>query len=85
MVSEKERAHPDVVSTLHQISVTRDELLKIPEIQVNFNTTKRIADSMVDMYKSLLSDLEKAKVLKAMNVTNVSVLEHAQISPMHKK
>ena len=85
MVSEKERAHPDVVSTLHQISVTRDELLKIPEIQVNFNTTKRIADSMVDIYKSLLSDLEKAKVLRAMNVTNVSVLEHAQISPLHRK
>jgi uncharacterized protein involved in exopolysaccharide biosynthesis/Mrp family chromosome partitioning ATPase len=85
MLSEKERAHPEVVATMRQISVMRDELLKIPEIQVNFNTAQRVADSMVDMYKSLMSDLEKAKVLKAMNVTNVSVLEHAQISPIHKK
>lgn len=85
MVAEKEIAHPEVVNKLRQITAMKNELLKIPEIQLNYNTTKRVSDSMIDMYKSLLNDLEKAKVLKAMNVTNVSVLEHAQISPMHRK
>lgn len=85
MVSEKEAAHPDVVATLRQIAAMRNDLLKIPEIQINYDTTKRITDSMVDTYQSLLSDLEKAKILRAMKVTNVSVLERAKISPLHKK
>lgn len=85
MVSEKEMEHPDVAAALRQIAAMRSELLKIPEIQINYNTIKRISDSMVDTYKSLLSDLEKAKILRAMNITNVSVLERAQISPLHKK
>lgn len=85
MVSEKEAAHPDVVATLRQITAMRNDLLKIPEIQINYTTTRRIADSMVSVYQSLLGDLEKAKVLRAMNMANVSVLERAQITPLHKK
>jgi len=85
MLPEKEREHPDVLSTLRQITLLRRELLKIPEIEVNHSTTRRIADNMVSIYKSLLNDLEKAKVLKAMNITNVSILARAQISPIHKK
>ncbi|MBF0557623.1 MAG: AAA family ATPase [Nitrospirae bacterium] len=85
MSIEKKEEHPDVRAALEQIAAIRNELKDIPTKQIELSRLQRINTAVLGVYTSLLSDLEKAKVLKAMSITNMRVIEAAQIPPADKK
>lgn len=85
MSIEKKEEHPDMRATMQQIASIRGELKDIPSRQIELSRLQRINTAMVGVYTSLLSDLEKAKVLRAMSITNMRVVEEAQIPAADKK
>lgn len=76
---EKKEGHPDIKTALGQIAFIKKELKEISGRQVQLTKLQRINTAMLNLYTSLLSDLEKAKVLRAMSITNATVLERAEI------
>jgi uncharacterized protein involved in exopolysaccharide biosynthesis len=85
MSIEKKDEHPDLKAALEQIAAIKNELKDIPTRQIELSRLQRINTAMLNVYTTLLSDLEKAKVIKAMSITNMQVIEKARIPDMHKK
>lgn len=85
MATEKKEKHPDLKVALEQIALIKRELHSIPGKQIELLRLDRINTALVNVYTSLLSDLEKAKVLNALSITNILVLEKAQIPDDSKK
>jgi tyrosine-protein kinase Etk/Wzc len=85
MSVEKKEDHPDLKAALRQIAYIKNELKTIPEKQFELSDIQRINTSINSVYTTLLSDLEKAKVLKALSITNMLVIEKAKIPNINKK
>lgn len=85
MSIDKKEDHPDLKAALEQIAAIKNELKDIPTRQIELSRLQRINTAMLNVYTSLVGDLEKAKVLKAMSITNMQVIEKAEISYRHKK
>lgn len=85
LVVEKKAGHPDIQTALNQIAHLKRELKDIPDKSMQLTKLQRINTAMVNVYTSLLSDMEKAKVLQAMSITNASVIEKAEVPDIHKK
>lgn len=85
MSVEKKEDHPDLKAALRQIAYIKNELKIIPEKQFELGDIQRINTSINSVYTTLLSDLEKAKVLKALSITNILVIEKAKIPNITKK
>jgi len=83
--TEKKEDHPDLVAALAQIAHIKNELKDITAKQFELAKLQRINISMGTVYTALLNDLEKAKILKAMSITNMQVVEMAQIPDASKK
>ncbi|OGP49408.1 MAG: hypothetical protein A2Y79_09825 [Deltaproteobacteria bacterium RBG_13_43_22] len=83
--TEKKENHPDLKVALAQITLIEKEFKKISTKQVELAKLTRINTALVNVYTSLLNDLEKAKVLKALSITNILILEKAQIPEKSKK
>lgn len=84
MTTEKKEEHPDLRAALEQIARIKSELKDIPAKQIELARLQRINTALGNVYTSLLSDLEKAKVLKSMSITNMLVIERAQIPDTSK-
>lgn len=82
---EKREEHPDIRSALEQIAFIKKELQDIPLKQNEITNLQRMNTFLVNVYTSLSSDLEKAKILKAMSITNFVVIEKAHIPDQDKK
>lgn len=85
MTAEKKEEHPDLRAALKQIALIKEELHDITLKQVELARLQRINIALSNVYTSILSDLEKARVLKSMSITNMLVIENAQIPETSKK
>lgn len=85
MTAEKKEEHPDLRAALKQIALIKEELRDITLKQVELARLQRINIALSNVYTSILSDLEKARVLKSMSITNMLVIENAQIPETSKK
>ncbi len=85
LIVEKKAGHPDIQTALNQIAYLKRELKDVPGKSMQLTRLQRINTAMVNIYTSLLNDLEKAKVLQTMSITNASVIEKAAIPDIHKK
>lgn len=82
---EKREEHPDIRIALEQIAFIKKELKDLPLKQNEVASLQRVNTLLVNVYTSLYGDLEKAKILKAMSITNLMVIEKAQIPDSDKK
>lgn len=82
---EKREDHPDIRAALAQIAFIKKELQDIPRKQNEVANMQRVNTFLVNVYTSLSGDLEKAKILKAMSITNFLVIEKAHIPDQDKK
>lgn len=82
---EKREEHPDIRAALEQIAFIKKELQDIPRKQNEVANMQRVNTFLVNVYTSLSGDLEKAKILKAMSITNFLVIEKAHIPDQDKK
>lgn len=85
LAAEKRENHPDIRVLLEQITFIKRELQDITSKQNKLLKLERMNTALTQVYSSLLSDLEKAKILKAMSITNFMVIEKAQIPDTSKK
>ncbi len=85
MSVEKKEDHPDVEAALRQLTIIKNELKSIPVKQLELNNLQRINTAINSVYVTLLSDLEKAQILKALSITNMLVIEKAKIPDSTKK
>ena len=85
MSTEKNITHPDLRAALEQIAHIKSQLKEIPVKQFDLSQLQRISTSINTVYTTLLSDLEKAKILKEMSISNILVIENAKIPGATKK
>jgi uncharacterized protein involved in exopolysaccharide biosynthesis/Mrp family chromosome partitioning ATPase len=85
MSTEKNVTHPDLKAELEQIAHIKSQLKNIPVKQFDLSELQRISTSINTVYTTLLSDLEKAKILKEMSISNILVIEKAKIPDANKK
>lgn len=85
MSTEKNVNHPDLRAALEQIAHIKSQFKNIPVKQYDLSELQRITTSIYTVYATLLSDLEKAKVLREMSFSNLIVIEKAKIPDAIKK
>lgn len=85
MTTEKKEEHPDLRAALKQIALIKEELSDITRKQIELARLQRISTALGNVYTSILNDLEKARILKSMSITNMLVIEKAQIPETGKK
>jgi uncharacterized protein involved in exopolysaccharide biosynthesis/Mrp family chromosome partitioning ATPase len=76
---EKKESHPDVKAALDQIAYLRKELKEIPEKQTEISRLQRMQSALNDLYIALIGDLEKAKLMRALSIANIAILDRAMI------
>lgn len=83
--TEKKESHPDVRAALDQIAYLRKELTGIPEKQTEITRLQRIQSALNGVYIALVEDLEKAKLMHALSIANIAIIDRAVIPEEIKK